>query len=123
MECLDASAVGAGVAVVREAVANTVDTLVGKGVGTVNELALAVAAVWHARHMSLVRPWWSVGRPVPPVTPTPGPPTVWQFVHADLPTNVWGTRGGVAIVPGVEVGTGVALARAVGVSDGVAVAE
>ncbi len=61
---------------------------VGKGVGTVNELALATAAVWHTRHMSLVLPWWSVGRPVPPGTPTPGPPTVWQFVHADLPTKV-----------------------------------
>ncbi len=46
--------------------------------------------------MSLVRPWWLAGKPVPPLVPTPGPPTWWQLVQLSIPAKGWGILGGVA---------------------------
>jgi hypothetical protein len=67
--------------------------------------------------MSLVRPVWLVGIPVPPGTPTPAAPTVWQVVHAGglaAKAASWialGALGGVAAA--VVVAAGVVAAGVV----------
>jgi hypothetical protein len=43
-------------------------------------------AKWHPMQVESVRPVWSVGIPVPPGVPTPGPPTAWQAVQVSRPT-------------------------------------
>lgn len=74
--------VGTGVALARavaegDGVALTPGVAAGGGVGPAPgvDVGATCPVVWHDWHIASVLPWWLDGRPVPPETPTPGPPT------------------------------------------------
>jgi len=87
---------------------------------------LLYAGLWQVWHWALVRPAWSAGSPVPPLVPTPAPPTWWQLVQLSIPARGWGMAGGAAAA-GAAVGAaagfvGAAAGAVVGATVGATVA-